>query len=104
MATVDNDKDNDKSKIKNAFSLSHADVLYLAIIIMLGISIFFQAGLIERAAEVAENTNRNQKIAIDSLKQINQTVTILEKQHNQIMHNNQTSNPIQSIDSIGNLS
>jgi len=91
----------DKEKIKKAFSLSHPDILYLAIIVMLGISIFFQAGLIERAADVAENTNRNQKIALDTLKQINQTITILEKQHNQIMHNNQTSNPIQSI---GNLS
>jgi hypothetical protein len=91
----------DKSKIKDALSLSHADILYLAIIIMLGISIFFQAGLIERAAEVAENTNRNQKIAIDNLKQINQTVTTLEHQHKQLMHPNETSYPMQSI---GNLS
>jgi hypothetical protein len=90
----------DKSKIKEAFSLSHADILYLAIIIMLGISLFFTAGLIERAADVAENTNQNQKVAIDILKQINQTVTTLEEQHKEL---NQTSNenPIQSI---GNLS
>jgi predicted PurR-regulated permease PerM len=97
MATTDKNKE----KIKKAFSLSHPDILYLAIIIMLGISIFFTAGLIERAADVAENTNRNQKIALDSLDQINQTLITLEEQHNQIMHNNQTSNPIQSI---GNLS
>jgi uncharacterized ion transporter superfamily protein YfcC len=90
----------DKSKIKEAFLLSHADILYLAIIIMLGISLFFTAGLIERAADVAENTNHNQKIAIDILKQINQTVTTLKEQHKQL---NQTlnQNPIQSI---GNLS
>jgi len=90
-----------KEKIKNALSLSHPDVLYLAIIIMLGISLFFTASLIQRAADVAENTNKNQKIALDSLKQIKEIAITLEQQHNELMHPNITSNPLQTI---GNLS
>jgi hypothetical protein len=93
--------DKNKEKLKNAFSLSHPDILYLAIIIMLGISLYFTASLIQRAADVAENTNENQKIAIDIVRQIKNITLILEHQHNQLMHPNQTSNPLRSI---GNLS
>jgi hypothetical protein len=93
--------DKNKEKIKNAFSLSHPDILYLAIIIMLGISLYFTASLIQRAADVAENTNHNQKIAIDIVKQIKNITLILEHQHNELIHRNQTTYPMQSI---GNLS
>jgi hypothetical protein len=87
----------DKEKIKKAFSLSHPDILYLAIIIMLGISIFFTASLIDRAAEVAENTNHNQKIALERLNEIKGLAITLEQQHKELMHPNQTSNPLQSL-------
>jgi hypothetical protein len=63
MVTTDSG-DSKKETVKKVFSLSKQEILYLAIIIMLGISIFFLASLIEPLHNLGDKLAENQEVAI----------------------------------------
>jgi hypothetical protein len=72
MATTDSDdkKHNRKEGIFHVISLSTQEILYLFIIIMLGISIFFIASLIDPLHRLAEQLAENQDVAIKLAKEL----------------------------------
>jgi hypothetical protein len=73
MATTDNDEDNNskhKQGIFHVISLSTQEILYLFIIIMLGISIFFIASLIDPLHRLGDKLAENQDVAIKLAKEL----------------------------------
>ena len=103
-----------KERIRHVFSLSRNDVLYLAIIFMLGITIFFSSSIIQPLKDIADRTLKNQKIAAVALKtsadqqdeilaKLDRIETLLGKHTNATTANTNTDTPLMEVGKIAGL-
>jgi hypothetical protein len=78
---------NHKEKARRIFSLSTPEILYIMIIVMLGVSIFFTASLIDPLHRLGDELAENQNVTIGLAKRIVEQDSVIIANQERIMKN-----------------